>query len=300
MDTWGIPGPTFLAYFVVAILAATIVAGIARRIIFAGPSDGTRLTLAPQQVAYLNGRDNLAVYASLTGLRASGALNSGPGGALQQTGPMTAGLTPLDVAVYNAAGRGARTRDLTNDQYVRSALDQLRESVERTGYATTGGQRSIARLWACLPVAVALVGVARLITGLRNDKAVGFLVPLLIFAVIVAIVALVQSNRSATYATGKALNRLRKDNQHLAPKMSPSLTTYGAATAAMGVGLFGAASLYAMDPAFAAEAEIQRNLGAAGGGSSGSYDGSSSSCSSGSSCSGGSSCGGGGGGGCGG
>ncbi|MFG1606264.1 TIGR04222 domain-containing membrane protein [Actinoplanes sp. NPDC049265] len=288
-DTWGIPGPTFVGYYVVAVIAAALIAWVARRILFAGPSGDTRLTLAPQQVAYLNGRDNLAVYASLTGLRAAGVLTSGAGGFLQVAGSMPAGLTPLDVAVYNAAGRGVRTRDLNQDQHVRSALDQLRESVERTGYATTASQRSMARLWACLPVAVVLLGVARMIAGVQNGKAVGNLTLLLVVAVIAAILALVRANRGATYATGKALRQLRKDNQHLAPRMSPSLTTYGASTAAMGVGLFGAASLYAMDPAFAADAEIRRNIGtdASGGGSS---------CSSGSSCSGGSSCGGGGGG----
>ena len=297
-DTWGISGPTFLGYFAVAAVVAAIVAGIARRIIFAGPSDSTRLTLAPQQVAYLNGRENLAVYASLTGLRAAGVLTSGPGGTLQITGPMPAGLTPLDVAIYNAAGRGARVRDLNRDQWVRPALDQLKESVERTGYATTSGQRSIARLWALLPAAVVAVGVVRLLDGSRNDKPVGFLVPLLFFGAILALSALLYSNRNATYATAKALRKLRVDNQHLAPRMSPSYATYGASTAAMGVGLFGAASLYAMDPAFAAEAQIQRNLGTASGGSSDSSGGYSSSCSStgGSSCSSGSSCGGGGGG----
>jgi hypothetical protein len=63
----------------------------------------------------------------------------------------------------------------------------------------------------------------------------------------------------------------------------------------MGVALFGAASLYAMDPAFAAEAEIQR-ITASGGtsGFTGGDGGGGSSCSGGSSCGGGGGCGGGG------
>jgi hypothetical protein len=81
------------------------------------------------------------------------------------------------------------------------------------------------------------------------------------------------------------MSSVRQSYQHLSPGQSPSYATYGAAGAAMGVALYGAASLYTMDPAFAAEAEIQR-ISASGGTS-----GSSSSCGSGSS-----SCGGGGGG----
>jgi hypothetical protein len=94
------------------------------------------------------------------------------------------------------------------------------------------------------------------------------------------VVALFKANRRASFSTGRALRQVKTDSRHLSPQMTPSLTTYGATGAAMGVAVFGAASLYAMDPAFAAEAEIQR-VGAGGplttgggdGGSSGSCGG---------------------------
>jgi uncharacterized membrane protein YgcG len=83
---------------------------------------------------------------------------------------------------------------------------------------------------------------------------------------------------------------LRARYSYLAPASSPSYATYGANDAALGVALFGASTLYAMDPDFATEAEVQRAASGAVGSSS-SCGGSSSSGDGG----GGSSCGGGGG-----
>lgn len=286
-DTWGIPGPTFLLYFVIALVAASAIAAVARRVIFGGPSHWAIAPLAPQQVAYLNGSESRAICASITGLRSSGALGS-ESGAMAQTGSMQAGATPLDTAIYNAAGRRVLARDLKHDQWVKAAVGQLQQDLQRSGYATTGAQRRLARMWALLPAAVVLLGLVRVVAGAADDKPVGTLVLLLIVAVIAAVVALVKANRKATFSTTKALRQIKTDSRHLSPQLTPSLTTYGATAAAMGVAVFGAASLYAMDPAFAAEAEIQR-VGAGGPLGSG---GSGSSCGGGS-CGGGGGCGGG-------
>ena len=290
-DTWGIPGPTFLAYFIGAAVAVVVLSAIHRKILFRGDRSARVDDLGAQQVAYLNGGDRLAVYASLGGLRAAGLIGSGPGKTLTQSAALPGGVTPLDAAVHNAAGRQVRTRDVLDDQWVRSALDQLREGLERRGLAVPRSAVRTARLWAYAAGALVLVGVLRLIAGVRNDKPVGFLVPVLFVAVIALIVTGRRAARRSTAAADRGLRDLRKRHDHLAPANSPAYATYGASGAAMGVALFGATSLYTMDPAFAAEADIQRITASGGGGG----DFSSSSCSSGSSCSGGSSCGGGGG-----
>ena len=295
-DTWGIPGPTFLMYYGGALVALLILAALHRRVLFAGTA-GTHVDrLSPQQVAYLNGGDRLAVYASLGGLRGAGAIGSGTDKTLYQSGPMPSGVTPLDTAVYNAAGRRIRARDVDTDQWVVSALDQLRDGLESNGLAVTPAKVQAARLWAFAGIALTAVGVARFVAGLNNNKPVVFLAPLIIIAIVISI-RLARKNQLATRAATKGLTTLRRQHDYLSPRQSPSYATYGASGAAMGVALFGAASLYTMDPAFAADAEIQR-INASGAGSS-SFDSggsSSSSCSSGSSsCSSGSSCGGGGG-----
>jgi uncharacterized protein (TIGR04222 family) len=293
-DTWGISGPTFLLLLIGALVAVAVLSAVHRRILFAGHSGTDVARLGPQQVAYLTGRDKLAVYSSIGGLRAAGAIGSGPDRTLVQTGPLPAGVTPLDAAVHNAAGRRIRARDITTDQWVVSAVGQLRDGLEQAGLAVTPAQRKIARMWALAAGLVLLAGVGRLVDGLQNDRPVGFLVPLLFLSAVMVIVVLVRANAAQTYVARRGLRDLRRRHAHLSPRLSPSYATYGASGAAMGVALFGASSLYAMDPAFAAEADIQR-VGAGGGGGSGGGDsGGGSSCSGGSSCGGGGGCGGGG------
>jgi uncharacterized protein (TIGR04222 family) len=288
-DTWGIPGPTFLAYFVGALLAIAVLSALHRYVLFAGRSGADVSRLGPQQVAYLGGGDKIAVYTALAGLRASGAIGSDADRTLQPTGPLPSGVTPLDTAVYNAAGRRLRCRDIVSDQWVATALKQLRNGLESAGVATTAAQRSIARLWAVPSAVLFVVGALRIVAGTRNDRPVGYLVPLTFFALLLTFVAVSRARTTRTRAATKGMAQLRRQRAYLAPGQSPSYATYGAAGAAMGVALFGAASLYAMDPAFAAEAEIQR-IGAGGTSSGFGGDGGD-----GSSCSGASSCGGGGG-----
>jgi uncharacterized protein (TIGR04222 family) len=289
--TWGITGPAFLALYLGAMVIVAVLATIHRKVLFRGNSDARVDDLGPQQVAFLNGGDRLAIYAALSGLRASGAIGAGPGHTLTQTGPIPAGVTPLDAAVHNAAGRQVRARDLRDDQFVRSALDQLRDGLERRGLVNSKETLRTGRLWALAAAALLLVGILRLIAGIQNDKPVLLLLPLL-FITGVLVLVLAMADRLATAAAVQGMRALRLRNGHLSPRQSPAYATYGASGAAMGVALFGAASLYDMDPAFAAEAQIQR--AAIPGDGSGSFN-SGSSCGSGSS-----SCGGGGGGGCGG
>ncbi|MDY7088914.1 MAG: TIGR04222 domain-containing membrane protein [Actinomycetota bacterium] len=292
-DTWGISGPAFLTYFIAAGVAIAIIASFHRRALFRGDRGATVDSLGPQQVAYLNGGDRLAVYSSLGGLRAAGAIGTGAGRTLVQTGPLPAGVTPLDSAIHNAAARGVRSRDLHDDQWVASALEQLRDHLERNGLAVSAGRTREARLWALGGVALVVVGIARIVAGASNNKPVLFM----IFATIAAFIltlTLLRGRRYATDAANRSMRDLRRKHDHLAPRHNPSYATYGATGAAMGVALYGGAALYSMDPAFAAEAEVQR-IAATGGASGSSGDGgSSSSCSGSSSCGGGGGCGGGG------
>ncbi|MBQ1073426.1 TIGR04222 domain-containing membrane protein [Micromonospora sp. C31] len=289
-DTWGIPGPVFLSGYLLAAVVIVVGTLVHRLSALAGPPVGHVGHLGPQQVAYLNGGQQLAIWASVGALRSYGAIGVRPDRRLTTGGPLPAGITPLDQAIHFAAGRNATTRELARDEWVGRALDQLRTSLEQHGLALAPARRAALRLGAFLLTALLLVGMARIVAGLANDRPVGWLVlsqlPLIVVAVLLHRVP--WRTRAAT----RTLRDLRRRHTYLAPASAPAYATYGAAGAAMGVALFGTASLYAMDPGFAAEAEIRRQ--AIGGGSSGG-----SSCGGGGSCSGGSD-GGGGGGGCGG
>ncbi len=295
-DTWGIAGPTFLTGYLVAAAALLILATLHRRALLGGAPDALAARMGPQQAAYLNGGPRLALYSSLAGLRGAGVIGSGgTTGRLVTTGPKPLGLTPLDNAVYDAAHRHTSTREVGADPAVRGALERLRSGLEEAGWAVPDARRTGVRMWGLAALFLVGVGLVRFFDGLGNGRPVGYLVVALLAMAGVAVYLLVRVP-VPTRAGRAAVRRLRAEQAHLAPANSPALATYGAAGAAMGVALFGGAALWAMDPAFAAEAEIQRQAAGSG------YAGSSTGCGGGSS-GGGSSCGGGGGcggGGCGG
>ncbi len=58
------------------------------------PVDGGAAQLGPQQVAYLNGGDQLAVWTALGGLCRAGAVGVHPDRRIVADGPMPAGVTP--------------------------------------------------------------------------------------------------------------------------------------------------------------------------------------------------------------
>ncbi|WP_432898686.1 TIGR04222 domain-containing membrane protein [Micromonospora matsumotoense] len=301
-DTWGIPGPLFLKLYLLVTVVAVVGTLLHRRRTTAGPDSVGVDQLGPQQVAYLNGGDQLAIWAALGGLRGAGAIDVRPDRQLIATGPTPAGVTPLDHAIRHAARQPVAARKLQRDSGVARSLEQLRQGLEQRGLLIDAdGVRALRRGRNLLLVLLAL-GVVRLIAGLINGRPVGWLL-LALAGLGVALALLARTPRRTRTANG-ALRRLRGSSRHLAPDSAPAYSTYGPAGAAMGVALFGTASLYALDPGFAAQAEIQRQaLNASSGssysGSSGtSCSSSSSSCSGGSSSScggGGSSCGGGGG-----
>jgi uncharacterized protein (TIGR04222 family) len=297
-DTWGIPGSTFLTLFAAAAATLVIAALIHRAVLFAGhhtPVD----RLGPQQVAYLNGGEKLAVYSSLAGLKGAGAIEVAPGRTLTASGPMPAGATPLDQAVYNAASQRVRARDVADDQWVAMALTALREDLEQRGLAPSQGARAAARAVPLLMLALLGLGLVRVVAGATGGKPVIFLVVLLIVWLFVSLAFLI-GVPTRTKAARRALEDLRRKHAYLSPSMGPAWATYGAAGLALGVGLYGAASLWQADAAFAEEAEIQRQY-ASSASTGGYYSGSGGdSGSSGSGSDGGSSCGGGCGGGCGG
>src|SRR3954452_13928807 len=101
-DTWGIPGPTFIVGYIAALVVIAILAAAHRKLLFRGDKTARVDDLGPQQLAYLNGGDRLAVYSSIGGIRAAGALATS-GSALVQTGPIPAGVTPLDSAIHHEA-----------------------------------------------------------------------------------------------------------------------------------------------------------------------------------------------------
>jgi uncharacterized protein (TIGR04222 family) len=114
-----------------------------------GPAGFDANRLHPEQVAYLHDGPSLAVYTSVGGLRAAGAVGAAPGGALAQTGPMPAGATPLDRAVYNAAGKRLRVAALVAGGPLPAGFDPHRVGAARRALLRKRAGE-VARAWPML------------------------------------------------------------------------------------------------------------------------------------------------------
>ncbi|GIJ11771.1 TIGR04222 domain-containing membrane protein [Micromonospora andamanensis] len=296
-DTWGVPSSTFITLYLVATVVAVAVVLIRRRALLGGRAAPPADQLSPQQVAYLNGGADFAVWTSLGALRSQGAIGVDPAGLLTTDGPLPPAVTSLDRAIHYAATQRVPAKDVRRAEWVERALTELRDGLDKRGLAIGPDRRAALRQGPLLLVALLVLGVARIIAGIANDRPVWYLVLTVLALAALTAVLLVRVPRR-TRAAEAALRTLRQRNRHLAPAANPAYATYGAAGAGMAVALYGTASLWALDPVFAQQAQIQRHVAAGGASSSGGCGGGSTAGAGG--CGGGSSCGGGGGGGCGG
>lgn len=296
-DTWGISGSAFLAFYVVLAAAVWIASSRARRRLAAGSPDRpvAGLQSRPHDVAYLNGGPDLAVYSALSAMKLTGTIRSSGKGQVQSTvrSPLT---DDLEHAVAFTASAPTPRHRLRYHGVVSTALGRIEDRLIREGLLLSEQQRSAIRQTGLWMLAVAVLGLFRLLAGLANARPVGFLVIVLLAVGVVTVVELVRTPRRSR-AGERALAELRTRHHGLSPAMKPDWIAYGAGAAALGVGLYGTSALWASDPAFADELAVQK--AAAGSGWSGdggsSWIGGSSGGDSGGS-SGGGGCGGGGGG----
>ena len=284
-DTWGISGPDFLLVYLGAAAVFLVFAVVVRLLVTRssyGAAPGRLPT--PPEVAFLLGGRAQAAYSALARLRVAGVIGVGAERGLTVTGSVPAGATRLDLAVYAAAQRDVRARDLPDNSQVQSAVAELKDDVERAGWRLDSSARARARLGAYLLLGLTAFGVFRIVAGVMNDRGVFVLTGMCAITFVIGL-SLLRVPR-LTRAGRLAVKETQARNLHLAPKQSPSWTTYGMDSAAMAVALYGTAALWVADPTFAAEAEVRRQATSAG------Y----SSSSSGGDGGGGASCGGGGGG----
>jgi uncharacterized protein (TIGR04222 family) len=254
-DTWGISGPGFLGFY--AVLTILTVAGVLIwRRQHTAPALKNADRLDAVDVAYVNGGDELAVYASLASLRAAGAIES-ESGYLRASGPVPTGAGDLDRALYEATSRKITVRTSMIQPGVRRALDRIRETLVRSGWILDEASRHrIRRISATAGFSLVALGALRAFVGQANDRPIGYLLLMLVPVTVTAFLLLRVPRQTAD--ARRYLAEQRRKQRHLQPQMAPSWATYGAAGAAMGVGLFGASALWAADPSFAQEAELRR------------------------------------------
>jgi uncharacterized protein (TIGR04222 family) len=302
-DTWGISGPDFLLGYAGLAVLATGYCLVRRRALTAGPDRPpvTDWSRRPHDLAYLNGGADLAVYSALSAMHLRGTVVS-ERGRVSAVGTLDRRPDDLERAIHRGAAKTVHRNRLPGQHAVCTALGAAHKRLVADGLLLSDQQRSRIRRGALAVVAVAALGLVRLLAGMAEARPVGYLVALLAGVVVVAVGLLVAVPRR-TRLGAATLARLRAEEHLLSPSLRPDWTAHGPEAAALAVGLFGMSALWASDPAFAEELAVAKAAGASGGGDGGGWGVSSwsSGDGGGGDSGGGSSCGGGGcGGGCGG
>ncbi|KFU77494.1 TIGR04222 domain-containing protein [Amycolatopsis lurida] len=306
-DTWGIPGPAFLAIYG-ALLVFPLVVGLLWTIAAKLGAKIPRATVSEPEptvyeLAYLAGGPDRVVDTAIAALVDRGTLRVSSSKQLQLTGPLPA--DPIEKAVAKGArpGYNSTTRGIRDRLRMSGPMQALAKGLEERGLVVADRSPRIRQVVFFLYLAVLVLGVVRLIAGISGDRPVGFLIPLLIAAVFATLIArAVKNKRSGPRPTsegGRILHRARSVHGRERKRGIPNGPGY--AGAAGGALLGGAAAAVAFGGlAYYPDEELSAALipppvpGGFGGGSSG--GGSTCSTGGGSSCSsgGGSSCGGGG------
>jgi uncharacterized protein (TIGR04222 family) len=267
-DTWGISGPTFLLAYLVIGVAVWVASTRARRVLAESrvTAPATDLTARPHDIAYLNGGAELAVYSALSSMHLRGTITSSRG-AVQSAGRLDPGTDGLERAIhFTARGRVRRSR-LPFHRPVLTALSEIEKRLVGAGLLLSEEQRLRIRRVGVWMLAVAVLGLVRVLAGVAEAKPVGFLVAALIAVALVAVVQFARAPRR-TRGGDRMLATLRTEHHLLSPEVKPDWSVHGPVGAALGVGVFGMGALWASDPAFADELAAQR-LAAGGSGGDG-------------------------------
>lgn len=267
-DTWGISGPAFLVAYL--LLAAAVWGASARtrraladdradRLPGAAPAD-------PHDVAYLNGGPDLAVTSALAAMHLTGTVAPSKG-QIRAVGKLEPGADALERAIHFTTGSPVTRSRLRLHRPVRTALDTIEKRLVSLGLLLPEAQRRRIRAVGWWMVAVAGLGLLRLLAGVAEGRPVGLVTVALLAVAGVALVQLLHAPRR-TRAGDRLLVWLRDRHHELDPAQRPDWVTYGPVAAALGIGIFGVSAVWASDPALAEELAVQKASAGGDGGSS--------------------------------
>ncbi|WP_409493285.1 TIGR04222 domain-containing membrane protein [Amycolatopsis sp. cmx-11-12] len=307
-DTWGIPGPTFLAIYG-ALLVFPLVVGLLWTIaVKLGRTTPRAAVSGPEptvyELAYLAGGPDRVVDTAIAALVNRGTLRVSSLRKLQLAGPEPA--DPIEKAVAKAArpGHNSTTRGIRDRLRMSGPMQALAKDLEARGLVVVDKTPQIRQVVFSIYLGALILGVVRLIAGIASDHPVGFLIFLVIVAGIATLLARAARNKRVgprpTSEGDRVLHRARslhgrERKRGIAHDPSMGGAAGGALLGGAAVAVaFGGLALYPDEELSAALIPPPLSGGFGGGGSSG--GGSTCSSGGGSSCSsgGGSSCGGGG------
>ena len=190
MNPFDWEGPAFLALYLV-VLPTAIVVAIALRWMLRLPADeppAEANDLSPYEIAYLAGRERLAVDNAIVRLMRRGALAvDAATGKLSQRGELPAEALELEKVVFFAAGREPGKHINEVHTAAASVAGKPREQLEGFGLLVNDNDATVIRLAAAGVVFLAfLFGLVKVFVGVSRERPVGFLIALLVVTAIAA------------------------------------------------------------------------------------------------------------------
>jgi uncharacterized protein (TIGR04222 family) len=244
MNPLDLPGPAFLALYIILLVCGLVLALLFRRWLVATGEDLPlpAVRLDAYEAAFLSGGGNavidtaIAMLVQRQVLKAASATRS-----LATCGPLPRDAHPVEQAVYTAA------RTSTPVQEVRAAarwsIEQIADRLKIMGLVLSDGRWRAARWIPTLIIAaVLLLGLAKIYVGMSRHRPVSLLVILSMITAVIALVFFLARPR-ATPLGEHVLLQLKLDNAALqtTARSQPQMLTPG--DVAYAIGLFGIVAL---------------------------------------------------------
>lgn len=291
MNPFDLRGPEFLAFYFAFSLVVILTIVILRRVAESGDTPKIELD-DPYLIAYLRGGESEALRVAVISLVDRGLLLMNDQ-IIRRADHVTENTAKnqIEYEVLNRLGAPTKATSVLKDERLKAAFQPYRDKLERAGLVPDAATRAarLKRLLLAL-LALGVVGGIKIQIGLSLERPIGFLVFMMIVAMIVAFVSSFPRLTARGKATLEDITNLYSELKTRANSFSPGSAT---AELAMLVAVFGVEALAATSSGYARSLFPQAG-GSHGGSSCSSFD--SSSCGS---SDGGSGCGGGGCGGCG-
>ena len=267
--TWGISGTSFLWLYVgLALVTALAIWLLRRGLLNAGAGTPSPAALDVYELALLNGGPVLAITTAAAKLHNEGALGSRAGSKTIFAVARPAAATDLEHEVYSAVERtnGISGRILRRQLEDCATIRAMASRLTDAGLLLEDGRRALVNSLWLLAVPLVLLGIARVIAGVQNDRPVLYVV---IATGAVAWATLRFAFKRAR-ATARGAERL---NSERGGRTSPARTPVGAELP-LAVALFGTGVLWAADPSLASAWAVPRDHAWASSSGSGSGGGS--------------------------
>lgn len=240
LDFFNFTGPYFLGFYAELLIIAVFGGWLIRQR-YRRPGDPIpieELNLHPYEVAYLAGKEKLAINASLAHLVHAGALQADAGEhKVKAVAELPPGSHELDQELYGqTAGRGQEIKQL--HQKGPGALLALRDRLQELGLLVSKGDNWRGCMIPAMPLLLlGAMGLIKMCIGIGRGKPVGLLILLLVATVVLLVLFAIPLHRSRR--GDQVLADLKKQNAALKFAASTEPSTLAGPDMGLAVGLFG-------------------------------------------------------------